>query len=765
MNGLRILATCIGLAIATTGCSESFKKLLGLSSAPDAMSLQMPSIAGATVLGTSSSDEVTSRTRELTSSSEDFSVADDRILVSDGTGSRVQVFSRASIDQQDYPKPIYVIGQPHLEARGQTVPADLLGGDLVGPSAVLALPTHDLVVQTVPSQAVGLHAVLGVYPKDHGNKPRPQALIERFSVQGGSPIEVRRVTALKQIGDYVYLAIRSLTNQKSVLRISRSVFETLETEAPTYVSAELVSLLTGADVVDETRSIEVVGTDLWIATGGRVYVYDLNASPAASYKSTYGSTCTQGGLITRSTLCGASSLAAYTPESGGSYVFIVDEFAHRAMARDSLGTPKAIFFQTDVSSSQPNAGASLPHADGVASPKKAEIRGSALFVHDAGNRRIVKYAFTPEGKRAVAERVIGRKSMTDGGVGDRLGDPQGAVLCLRAGAVGSTFFVADAAHHRVLGYHLGESGLPSSNGLAPDLVLGQATLEEKSLNTFSSPTRVACSLDGRSLFVLARPVQSAASDPTDVYFFSAGPSGFVSGQAVAHAYSPSESGSMFENLFNPFFGDDKMTDIRSYSSASSSLSGQYLLVLSRQGKLVRFPITPTGLAEDQAWIIVDGATAGAASGQSPSAGNAFVVAGDQLLIARDLTPSVEGRYFDGHVMGAASPLGTAFTDPQCMGLPEDQTTEFCLRGPSAVALTDSVWIADTGNNRVGRYKMVDKTQGGPVFLGQDNGQSGLPNKGTQASIDGLSAPSFVGADLSALYVVDSGNNRVLFWQR
>jgi sugar lactone lactonase YvrE len=79
-----------------------------------------------------------------------------------------------------------------------------------------------------------------------------------------------------------------------------------------------------------------------------------------------------------------------------------------------------------------------------------------------------------------------------------------------------------------------------------------------------------------------------------------------------------------------------------------------------------------------------------------------------------------------------------------------------------VAASGAVWTADFGNNRVLRYDAPGAN--GPqaaLVLGQADFASGQPNRGGAAAAGTLSMPAGVVASGADLWVADSGNNRVL----
>lgn len=119
-------------------------------------------------------------------------------------------------------------------------------------------------------------------------------------------------------------------------------------------------------------------------------------------------------------------------------------------------------------------------------------------------------------------------------------------------------------------------------------------------------------------------------------------------------------------------------------------------------------------------------------------------------------PSVEAGKTPAYVFGQFDPVTTL---PNAGGQPGAAT----LSGPRGVHVTDKwVAIADTINNRV---LLFDRQQRGSakVVLGQPDAHSIGRNRGEGPSAATMAAPEGVFVDGDSVYVADTGNNRVLVW--
>ncbi len=79
--------------------------------------------------------------------------------------------------------------------------------------------------------------------------------------------------------------------------------------------------------------------------------------------------------------------------------------------------------------------------------------------------------------------------------------------------------------------------------------------------------------------------------------------------------------------------------------------------------------------------------------------------------------------------------------------------------------TGSLAVADRGNSRIVFFTSEPTTDGamGTVFLGQANGSSCSPNRGSTADANTLRGPSAAWTDGTKVAVADTQNNRVLIW--
>ena len=77
----------------------------------------------------------------------------------------------------------------------------------------------------------------------------------------------------------------------------------------------------------------------------------------------------------------------------------------------------------------------------------------------------------------------------------------------------------------------------------------------------------------------------------------------------------------------------------------------------------------------------------------------------------------------------------------------------------------SLYVSDTGNNRLLLFKEIPTMNGwhADVVIGQDGFKDSKPNRGQKVSDSSFKSPESIFINNGKLYVADTGNNRVLFF--
>lgn len=201
----------------------------------------------------------------------------------------------------------------------------------------------------------------------------------------------------------------------------------------------------------------------------------------------------------------------YTVVRHGTKLLLADAGNHRILIWNN--TPTANFSAPDIVLGQLSfdskyrdvAGGGIS-ASSFYSPYHVATDGTRVFVSDAGNHRILIWTTFPTTNGQPADLVIGQTDFTSG-LQNRDGSATVTALGLRSPRGifydGSRLYVVDSGNNRVLIWN----ALPTQNGQAADLVLGQADFTTR---VTTGPNTAPCGgVSGRNL--------CAMSSPTAVY--------------------------------------------------------------------------------------------------------------------------------------------------------------------------------------------------------------------------------------------------------
>ena len=157
--------------------------------------------------------------------------------------------------------------------------------------------------------------------------------------------------------------------------------------------------------------------------------------------------------------------------------------------------------QGDFSMSRSNRGADDPGDNTLCEPQYATVFGDMLFVSDRGNHRVLIWEQFPEENGEPASLVLGQEDFADclenrgitttldemtSGLGDEdldgftISKAEEDTLSQPAGiaVIDGKLYVVDSGNHRVLRW----GGIPTEDGEAPGLVLGQDNMDDNEAN-------------------------------------------------------------------------------------------------------------------------------------------------------------------------------------------------------------------------------------------------------------------------------------------
>jgi sugar lactone lactonase YvrE len=188
--------------------------------------------------------------------------------------------------------------------------------------------------------------------------------------------------------------------------------------------------------------------------------------------------------------------------SDGSRLYVADTSNNRVLIWNSIPTSNGQ--PADIVLGQPSFTSSTGNNGGISAsslnaPRSVYSDGTRLFVADTSNHRILVWNSIPTTHGQAANFVLGQPNLTsntlnNGGISSsRIYFPSGVF------GDGTRLFVADTNNHRVLIWNT----LPTSNGQAADLVLGQSFFNTNAAGTTNATLRFPASVysDGTHLFV------------------------------------------------------------------------------------------------------------------------------------------------------------------------------------------------------------------------------------------------------------------------
>ena len=500
----------------------------------------------------------------------------------------------------------------------------------------------------------------------------------------------------------------------------------------------------------------------------------------------------------------------------------------------------AIVGQPDASSYVPNVDQRSPSGSTLSGPGGVALDGTHLIVADTENHRVLVWNKIPTGMGAPADLVLGQPDMSShlpnrgrGDVAPRDGfsdaDADGFFAPTGVASDGTRLAVADRLNHRVLVW----TTFPTRSGQPADLVLGQPDMKSNLAHRGNGPFAIAAdgfdlatgvTLAGTSLWV-------ADTESNRVVRWD-----HLDGSPAPAAYLGQASGTVVSNPNFGQLGDPNKGNAQAQPTSATSvlrprsvaLAGGRIFVSEMDSHRVHVfdatslaPVaalgqadlvsasanaggpsasalaSPQGLATDgkQVYIadarnhrvLVFPATAATGSAASALVGQpSFAAVGfnQTSSAAGSVTGQPHGLWRDGgdlfiadtnhhRVLVVTAPATAGAIPTRVYGQPDDKLALINAGGaPSATSLAsprgvfadvNHVVIADSGNHRVLIYDRASSSGAATIVLGQKDMSSVLTNGGGFAGAGTLDAPEGVYSDGTRLFVADTGNHRVLVW--
>lgn len=587
-----------------------------------------------------------------------------------------------------------------------------------------------------------------------------------------------------------------------------------------------------------------------VPDGSRILVYEsspaYNFEPASRVIGQAGFTTNQQGIdyrrISARTMGQPADVAV-----DGTRVAVADRGNNRVLLFpvSALGaaTPAAtvVLGQPDDKSYVPNLDQRSPDATRLSGPSGVALAGNRLIVADTENHRVLIWSQVPTASGAAADIVLGQADFQarrpNRGRGDQNqdgysdADADGFFAPMGVASDGTRLFVADRLNHRVLVW----DAFPTSSGQSASRVIGQNAATVTTANRGNGPYAPASDgfnlptdllLVGASLYVADtennRVVRWDGVDtnaPTAAAFFGQ-PNGTTvsnlnyqnvgsTNEGYISVVSPTASnvvrprglalsnGTLFVaeadthrvHMFNASNGasqgvlgqaNESSGTQNAGGTSSRALAGPWgmatdgtrlLVADSGNHRVLGFPLANLATNAD-ANIVLGQPTFGSSGfnqslpsssggGTRPSGLARF---GNELFIAETDRNRVTVRE-----LPIASPSvikrvigqpSDTSTAPNAGGAPSART----LRGPRGVFVDAAhMLVADTGNHRVLVWDKAGASPDATRVLGQSTFTDAIANRGATASLATMNAPEGVWFDGTRLFVADTGNHRVLVW--
>ena len=260
----------------------------------------------------------------------------------------------------------------------------------------------------------------------------------------------------------------------------------------------------------QPRGVAVANGKLYVAdtNNNRVLVMTLPVAPGQPPTAVYGqpnstlALSNSGRSPTASTLSGPQGVFA-----DSAHVIVADTANNRVLVYDANATSGAatlVLGQTSFTTTTANPGGAS--ATTMQRPTAAYSDGTALWVADTGNHRVLAWKTFPTSSGQAADVVIGQSSFSAVLSNQGNAGASASSLSFPAGIVSfqGVLYVADSGNNRVVFF-----SAPPASGANADGVLGQPDLTSRSAtsnaNDFTGLAGpVALTQDGENLYVVDR---------------------------------------------------------------------------------------------------------------------------------------------------------------------------------------------------------------------------------------------------------------------
>lgn len=469
----------------------------------------------------------------------------------------------------------------------------------------------------------------------------------------------------------------------------------------------------------------------------------------------------------------------------GTHLIVADTENHRVLIWSSVPTRSGqpadlVLGQADFQGRRPNRGRgdvsprdgfSDADADGFFEPTGVASNGSRLFVADRLNHRVLIWRTFPSAIGQPADEVLGQPSFTANLVnaGQGIYRPALSSFNLPTGVnlVGTTLWVADTENNRVVRWDNATTtptaaavlGQPDGSSFLNPLYWDLDSPVNGSPR--DQPTSRASVLRPRAVAIAGPRIYVSESYSNRIHIFDLASLGHVGvlGQADDTHGLPDADGVTAATLAAPMGTASDGSRLLVADSENHRLLGWDLTAPPATGAPARWLVgqpSPLTNGFNQASHAAGGITQ--RPRQLARFGNSLFVADSGhhrvLVLRTPLEPGGSGRVF--------GQPDDRLALPNSGGAPSART----LNAPHGVfADAEHVVIADTGNHRVLVYDRVSGDPTATLVLGQASFSDNRPNRGGVPGAATLASPESVYGDGAGLWVADTANHRVLRWNR
>ena len=164
--------------------------------------------------------------------------------------------------------------------------------------------------------------------------------------------------------------------------------------------------------------------------------------------------------------------------SDGTKLFVVEDHNHRVLIYNTIPTTNGAAADVVIGQTDFDTATNGTSSTKLTNPDTISSDGTKLFVGDKGNNRVLIYNTIPTTNGAAADVIVGQSDFntrTNGTSSTKMRSPF-------VFSDGNKLLVADSGNHRVLIYNT----IPTTNGAAADVVIGQTDFDTRTSGTSST---------------------------------------------------------------------------------------------------------------------------------------------------------------------------------------------------------------------------------------------------------------------------------------